>query len=80
VTYIDAAIEILRRNDRPMTDAEIIEQAVASGLIESTGKTPRQSMSAVLYLKAKDSTSPVRRIAQPGPTRARRGTVRWVLR
>ena len=33
-----------------------------------------------LYLHAKKPASVVRRLAEPGPTRARRGTVRWTLR
>ena len=78
--YIEAAVEILRRNDRPMTRSEITDQALASGLIPTIGKSPGQSMSAALYLHAKKPASVVRRVAEPGPTRARRGTVRWTLR
>lgn len=79
MTYVEAAIEVLRRAGRPMTDAEITEQAIELGLISTSGKTPRQSMSAALYVLAKDPSAPIRRIAEPGSTRARRGSVRWAL-
>lgn len=80
MTYIEAAIVVLRRAGRPMTDAEITERAIALGLIKTAGKTPRQTMSAALYVQSKDPSAPIRRIAEPGPTRARRGSVRWTLR
>jgi hypothetical protein len=63
-----------------MTDAEMTEQAIALGLIHTAGKTPRQTMSAALYILAKDPSAPIQRIAEHGATRARRGTVRWALR
>ncbi|MGO9177871.1 MAG: winged helix-turn-helix domain-containing protein [Candidatus Limnocylindrales bacterium] len=80
MNYIDAAIEVLRQTGRPMTDAEIAKQAIASGVLRPTGKTPRQTMSAALYVHAKDPASVVCRVAEQGPVRARRGTVRWTLK
>jgi hypothetical protein len=80
MNYIDAAILVLRQTGRPMTDAEITEQAIASGVLRPNGKTPRQTMSAALYVHAKHPASVVCRVAEQGPARARRGTVRWTLR
>ena len=80
MTYFDAAVEVLRRHGRPMTDREITDLAIGSGLIVPAGKTPRQTMSATLYMRSLDPASPIQRVAEPGRIRARRGSVRWALR
>ena len=79
MTYLEAAVEVLRQAGRPLTDAEITERAIELGLIGAVGKTPRQTMSATLYVRSKDPSSRIRRIAEPGATRARRGSVRWTV-
>lgn len=78
--YHEAAVEVLRQSGRPMTDAEITDRALELGLITTTGKTPRQTMSAALYVRSKDPSALVQRLAEQGATRAKRGSVRWTLR
>jgi hypothetical protein len=75
VTFLEAAEQVLQKAGRPMTAQEIIDVAVKRGLIETVGKTPAATMSARLY--AAPRGAPVRRISRRGPTRARRGSVRW---
>ena len=80
MSFLAAAVVILRRNGQPLTAAQITEQAIASGLITTRGKTPRDTMAAQLYVNLKAPAPVVRRVADKGPTRARRGTVRWAAR
>ena len=78
MTYLDAAIAVLNASRKPMTTAEITESAIRKGLIRPLGKTPNATMSATLYLHARDrAESAIRREYRPGPTRAARGSVRW---
>ena len=76
-TFLDAAVRVLRTRRRPMTVAEITAEALRLGILHTAGKTPEKTMSAALYQAAGASDSPVRRIYEPGPQRARRSTVRW---
>jgi hypothetical protein len=62
-----------------MTVAEITAEALRLGILHTAGKTPEKTMSAALYQAAGASDSPVRRIYEPGPQRARRSTVRWQI-
>ncbi len=41
MTYLDAALTLLREAGRPMTDREIADEALRRGLIAPAGKTPR---------------------------------------
>jgi hypothetical protein len=78
-TYFDIAIAILKEEPRPMTAREIPELALTKSLIAAPGKTPEASMNAALYTHTKGAASvPIVREFEPGPTRARRGSVRWV--
>ena len=81
MTYLEAAIAVLKRSKRPLTAGEIVSAASSLGLIEPAGKTPHSTMSARLYVES--ITNPqgaVQRIFESGPTRARRGSVRWTFR
>lgn len=81
MNYLQAAEAVLRESDEPLTTREVTERALAKGLLHTSGKTPEASMSAALYREANSSsTGRIRRLAEPGKTRARRGTVRWVWR
>ena len=75
VTFLAAAIVVLRRSKRPMTSREITERALELHLIPSTGKTPEATMSAALYGAPKEG--PVQREWTAGAHRAIRGSVRW---
>lgn len=80
-SYLDAAVVVLRDVGWPLTDHEITNEALQRGLINPRGKTPRATMSARLYIEARDNPDgPLVRVSEPGPTRARRGSVRWALR
>lgn len=74
--YRDAAETILRDAEQPLTTHEILERALAAGLISPSGKTPKASLSAALYRAPAES--PISRIFEPGRQRAVRGSVRWI--
>ena len=78
MTYLEAALKVLHDEARPLGTRELTNLAIMRGLISPTGKTPDASMSTVLYA-AVQRGSEVRKIESPGPTRARRGSVRWTL-
>jgi hypothetical protein len=81
LSFLDAAILILRETGRPMTAKELALAALERGLIKSGGKTPDATLAAQLYVRVREQPDgPLRRVAIPGPTRAQRGTVRWKWR
>ncbi len=81
MTFLDAALAVLEACRRPMTAAEIVDEARRRGLLVSAGKTPPASLSARLYLYVRDHPDGlVVRVAEPGKARARRGSVRWAVR
>ena len=79
MTFLEAALAVLKRDKQPLTTAEITERAIEKGMLSTKGKTPEASMSAALYKEAGTKKPRVSKIAQPGPTRAARGSVRWAL-
>jgi hypothetical protein len=80
-SFLDAAATILKRARDPLTHQEITDRALASALLHSVGKTPERTMSAALYMDVlHNPKSRFRRIAEAGPTRARRNSVKWALR
>ena len=62
-----------------MTAADITDRAISAGLMTAGGRTPAASMGAALYVEAGRSESRVQKVAVPGPSRAKRGSVRWTL-
>lgn len=48
MTFLNAAIEVLRSANAPLSVAEITRLALEHGLIETMGNTPRQTMAAVI--------------------------------
>ncbi len=61
-TFLQAAVQVLRAAGRPLTVAEIADEALRRQLIVPQGKTPRSSMSARLYTTARNNPkSPVER-------------------
>jgi hypothetical protein len=79
MTYYEAALEILRSARRPLTTREVTDLAITQGLIGPVGKTPHASMARVLYLRVRKDPELVK-IEDLGDARAKRGTVRWMLR
>ena len=81
MTYYEAALQVLRSSDQPLTTREITDQALERGLITPHGKTPHATMSARLYLKTtRDNDPELVRLIVPGDVRAKRASVRWTLR
>jgi HB1, ASXL, restriction endonuclease HTH domain len=78
MTYLEAAITVLRASRHPLTTKEIMERMARGGLVPLTGQTPMVTLSAALYRNlGKDPR--LRWKGVPGPLRAARGTVRWTL-
>jgi hypothetical protein len=78
MTYIEAAVHVLKAAQRPLTTEEITERAIDKGLLTPRGKTPRATMRAELY-KAVHGEQGIVKLDTPGETRARQGSVRWTL-
>ena len=68
LSLVDAAIEVLKAEKRPMGAKELVRLAVERGLwIPTKAKTPDQSLYGGLYLEMKNSKSPrVRKSAEKG--------------
>jgi hypothetical protein len=80
-SYLNAALRILADQRSPLTAREIAAEAIRRGLLRPAGQTPEASMSARLYIYVRDHPDgPLVRVHEPGPARARRGSVRWALR
>lgn len=79
MTYYEAALKILESAQQPLTTQEVTDRAISQGLVVPHGKTPVATMSAVLYEHLGIDGRLVKS-ATSGPTRAKRGTVRWALR
>ena len=81
MTFLQAAVTVLESAGRAMTADEITAEALRQGLISRSGKTPTATMSAELYMNVRENPrSRLVRQSDPGPNRARRGSVRWMLR
>ena len=81
-TFLDAAAAILERAREPLTAKAITQVAIRMALIgESNRKTPERTMSAALYVDVLNNpASRFKKIAQKGPQRAVRNSVKWTLR
>jgi hypothetical protein len=79
MTYYEAALQVLRSVEHPLTTREITDRAIEQGLITPRGKTPRNTMSAELYTRGHDDPELIK-IEDPGTMRAKTGSVRWTLR
>lgn len=77
--YYEAAIEVLKAAERPLTAREITDQAMERGLITSNGKTPVATMDAVLYVRLRGHPDLIK-LEDRVDGRLKRGSVRWTLR
>ena len=78
MTYLEAAVTVLRASGRPLTIDEIMERILSEGLVPMTGRTPRSTLSAALYRNLGKHPE-LRRLAKHAQQRAHRGSVRWTL-
>jgi hypothetical protein len=76
MTFLEAAIQILRSSRGPLTTREITKRALAAGLISTQGKTPNATMGAALY-RALQTDGELVKVDGSGPGRAKPGSVRW---
>ncbi len=53
MSFIKAAYQILKKTEKPLSAKKITEIAVKDGLIETKGKTPIATMSAIIYMDIK---------------------------
>ena len=79
-SFLDAAAEVLRGANEPLSAKSITDIAIAKGFLKTAGKTPARTMGAALYVEAKNPRSRFVRLAKRGPHIAVRGTVLWRLR
>lgn len=79
MTYLEAALVVLRRMTGSMTVREVTAEAIKQGLINPGGKTPEASMSAALYTSLGRYPALVK-LDRPGAGRAARGSVQWTVR
>jgi len=68
LSLVDAAVEVLRAEKRPMGVKELVKLATERGLwIPTKAKTPEQSLYGGLYLEMKNSSHPrIRKAAEKG--------------
>jgi|SRR5579872_628049 len=80
MTFYEAALEVLRSVQRPLTTREVTDQAIERGLITPGGKTPRMTMGTALYLGLRADPQLVKLEAPGNNNRAKHGSVRWTVR
>jgi HB1, ASXL, restriction endonuclease HTH domain len=81
MTYFEAALAVLKASNRPMTAQEIMDEAIARGLVSPGGKTPATTLASKFYVHVRDAERPlIERCFSQGRTKAERGSVRWRLR
>ena len=81
MTFLNAAVHTLRKAKRPLTLNEIVEACERLKLIPTTGKTPMNTMSAVLYRQDRLLGGVIKRVpADPKSRNSAAGFVRWTIR
>jgi hypothetical protein len=78
MTYYEAALEILRSAQQPLTIAEITDEAIERGLIAPRGSNPRSAMASVLYVRGRKNPGLIR-TGEAGKHGSVPGSVRWTL-
>lgn len=76
MTYIQAALEVLRSSQVPLSTQEITRRALERGLISPHGSTPQATMGAALYRHLEKADDLIK-LGVPGAARTKSGTVRW---
>jgi hypothetical protein len=78
MTYIEAAITVLEASRSSLTRSEIMAEITRRQLIQIAGQTPGNTLSAALYRNLGKHPR-LRREAEQGSNRAKRGSVRWYV-
>jgi HB1, ASXL, restriction endonuclease HTH domain len=76
VTYLEAALGVLKASQRPLTTPEILARILKEHLVSPKGKTPAATLSAALYREL-GKHAELQRDAKFGHQRALRGSVTW---
>lgn len=77
MTYLQAALAVLKQSKRTLSTNELWARIEEAGLVKCMGRTPQQTLSAALY-RASAAEGPLKREYTQGVGgRATRGSVRW---
>jgi hypothetical protein len=49
-SFLDSAYQVLKKTNRPMSQEELTDHALADGLLITHGATPAQTMGAMIYM------------------------------
>jgi hypothetical protein len=81
MTHYQAALQVLKAAERPLTIRELTDLCVTKGLIVPAGRTPYASMARVLYLRVRKDPELVKvEDENEGNPAAKRLPVRWAVR
>ena len=78
-SFLEAAELVLAETSSPLTTNELLAAMLNRKLVTTRGLTPGKSIEARLYAEAARPDARIVRLCEPGPTRARRGSVRWMM-
>lgn len=76
MTYLEAALQVLKASNQPLSTGELLDRMIRYKLVEVSGSTPQATLSASLY-RALGREAHLERVSEPGSGRARRGSVHW---
>jgi hypothetical protein len=79
MTHYEAALEVLRSAQHPLTIREITDAAIERGLITPHGGSPQNAMAAQLYVRGRNNPDLIR-TGVPAKRGSKPGSVRWTLR
>jgi HB1, ASXL, restriction endonuclease HTH domain len=79
MTYLEAAITVLRASSKPLTTTEIMERITRDDLVPITGRTPIATLTATLYRNLGSHPELSYVADREGRKRAAKGAVRWTI-
>jgi hypothetical protein len=81
VTYLEAALRLLRETGQTLTIREITERAMGERMIKTRGRTPAATMRAALYRELKSNPEgSLQKQSRPGAMRSQRGSVGFLVK
>jgi restriction system protein len=66
MTFLDAAYEVLKQAGQPLHYTELANRALAAGLLDTRGQTPKATMDSRLYVDTQRPASRFRRVGLAG--------------